>query len=82
MLSCNIIKIPPMQGVMGVLSILRDSPSGGLAQAGHILLQQLPWDLSHQAGAITGVIISRASTAMLHASQGGKGLQVDTRLRM
>ncbi len=61
-------------------SILLDSPSGGLVQAGHILLQQLPWDLGHQTGTITGVVISGAGTTMLHASQGSKSLQVDTQL--
>jgi hypothetical protein len=80
-LSYNSISKSLMQGVMGVPSILRDSPSGGLVQARHILLQQLPWDLSHQTGAISRVIISRASTAMLHASEGGESLQVDTQLR-
>ena len=51
------------------------APSGLLIEVRQVLLEELPGDLGHDAGAIPGVCISRAGPAMLHAPQGCQGLQ-------
>ena len=51
------------------------APSGLLVEVRQVLLEKLPGDLGHDAGAIPGVCISRAGPAMLHAPQGCQGLR-------
>ena len=51
------------------------APGGLLIEVRQVLLEELPGDLGHDAGAIPRVCISRAGAAMLHAPQGCQGLQ-------
>lgn len=52
------------------------SPHGQLVERGHILLQELPRHLHHEAGTVARVVVGRTGAAVLHAAQGGQSLHV------